>query len=105
MKSFWKFFESVKLAIVLFIILTLASVLGTLIPQGRSAAEYAARYGSLSGLFVKLQLTGLYHSAWYLALLFLFALNTIVCTLARLGPKWRRSFRPSPEVDDKSLRP
>jgi len=103
MKSFWKFFESVKLAIVLFILLTLASVLGTLIPQGRSAAEYAARYGSLSGLFVKLQLTGLYHSAWYLALLFLIALNTIVCTLARFGAKWRRAFQPSPEVDDKSL--
>lgn len=103
MKSIWRFFESVKLAIVLFILLTLASVLGTLIPQGRSAAEYAARYGGLSGLFVKLQLTGLYHSPWYLALLFLFALNTIVCTLTRLGPKWRRAFRPSPEVDDKSL--
>ena len=103
MKSFWKFFESVKLAIVLFILLTSASILGTLIPQGRSAAEYAARYGNLSGLFVKLQLTGLYHSPWYLALLFLFALNTIVCTLARLGPKWRRAFRASPEVDDKSL--
>ena len=103
MKSFWKFFESVKLAIVLFILLTLASVLGTLIPQGRSAAEYAARYGSLSGLFVKLQLTGLYHSAWYLALLFLIALNTIVCSLARFGAKWRRAFQPSPEVDDKSL--
>ncbi|MBE0713888.1 MAG: cytochrome c biogenesis protein ResB, partial [Candidatus Aminicenantes bacterium] len=99
----WKFFESVKLAIVLFIILTLLSVLGTLIPQGRSAAEYAAHSGSLSGLFIKLQLTGLYHSAWYLALLFLFALNTIVCTLARFGPKWRRAFQPSPEVDDKSL--
>jgi len=103
MKSFWKFFESVKLAIVLFILITLASVLGTLIPQGRSAAEYAARYGNLSGLFTKLQLTGLYHSAWFLALLFLFALNTIICTLARLGPKWRRAFRPSLEVDDKSL--
>ena len=103
MKSVWRFFESVKLAIVLFIILTLASVLGTLIPQGRSAAEYAARYGDLSGLLIKLQLTGLYHSSWYLALLFLFALNTIVCTLSRLGPKWRRAFRPSPEIDDKNL--
>jgi cytochrome c biogenesis protein len=103
MKSIWKFFESVKLTIVLFIILTLVSVLGTLIPQGRSAAEYAARYGNLSGLFVKLHLTGLYHSPWYLTLLFLFALNTIFCTLARFGPKWKRAFRPSPEVDDKSL--
>jgi cytochrome c biogenesis protein len=103
MKSIWKFFESVKLAIVLFIILALVSILGTLIPQGRSAAEYAARYGSLSGLFIKLQLTGLYHSAWFLALLFLFSLNTIVCTLGRLGPKWRRAFKPSLEVDEKSL--
>jgi cytochrome c biogenesis protein len=103
MKSIWKFFESVKLAIILLILLALVSVLGTLIPQGRDAAEYAARYGNLSGLLIKLRLTGLYHSPWYLALLFLIGMNTIVCTLARFGPKWRRAFRPSPEVDDKSL--
>ncbi len=103
MRSIWKFLESVKLAIVLFIILALASILGTLIPQGRSAAEYAARYGSLAGLFIRLQLTVLYHSVWYIALLFLFALNTVVCTLARFGPKWRRAFDPSLEVEEKSL--
>jgi len=50
MRSAWKFFSSVKLAIVLIILITLASVLGTLIPQGRSAAEYSARYGSLDRL-------------------------------------------------------
>jgi len=103
MRSVWKFFESIKLAIVLFIIVALASILGTLIPQGRSAAEYAAHYGSLSGLLIKLQLTDLYHSAWFLALLFTFALNTTVCTLARFGPKWRRAFRPSLDVEEKSL--
>lgn len=103
MKSILKFFESVKLAIVLLIILALVSILGTLIPQGRSAAEYAARYGGLAGLFTKLQLTRLYHSPWFLALLILFALNTIVCTLARLGPKLRRVFRPSLEADEKAL--
>ena len=103
MKSVWKFFESVKLAIVLFIILALASIVGTLIPQGRSAAEYAAHYGSLSGLLIKLQLTGLYHSVWFLALLFTFALNTIVCTLARLGPKLRRALKPSLDVEEKGI--
>jgi cytochrome c biogenesis protein len=103
MRSAWKFFSSVKLAIVLIILLTLASIVGTLIPQGRSAAEYAARYGSLSGLFTGLQLTHLYQSVWYLALLLLFAVNTIVCTLSRLGPKWRRAFRPAPETDAKSV--
>src|SRR5512136_2342716 len=103
MKSAWKFFSSVKLAIVLIIILTAASIVGTLIPQGRSAAEYSARYGSLSGLFTGLWLTRLYQSPWYLALLLIFAVNTIICTLSRLGPKWRRAFRPVPEIDAKSL--
>jgi cytochrome c biogenesis protein len=103
MRSAWKFFSSVKLAIVLIILLTVASTVGTLIPQGRSAAEYAARYGSLAGLFTALQLTRLYQSVWYLALLLFFAVNTIVCTLARLGPKWRRAFRPAPETDAKSV--
>ena len=103
MKSFWKIFESVKLAIALFILVTSASILGTLVPQGRSAAEYAARYGTLSGVLTKLHLTNLYHSPWYIALLLLFALNTVVCTVSRFGPKWRRAFRPSAEVDDKSL--
>jgi cytochrome c biogenesis protein len=103
MRSFLRIFESVRLAIVLFILLALTSILGTLIPQGRSAAEYAARYGGLSGLFVKLQLTRLYHSPWFLALLVLFALNTVVCTFVRLGPKLRRAFRPSLETDEKAL--
>ena len=103
MRSAWKFLSSVKLAIVLIILLTVASIVGTLIPQGRSLAEYSARYGSLSGLFLALRLTRLYQSAWYLALLLLFAANTIVCTISRFGPKWRRAFRPVPETEAKSV--
>jgi cytochrome c biogenesis protein len=103
MKSAWKFLSSVKLAIVLIILLTVASIVGTLIPQGRSLAEYSARYGSLSGLFIALRLTRLYQSAWYLALLLLFVANTVVCTVSRFGPKWRRAFRPALEAEAKSV--
>jgi cytochrome c biogenesis protein len=103
MRSVWKFFSSVKLAIVLIILLTLASILGTLIPQGRSPAEYAARYGSLSSVMAALRLTRLYQSGWYLSLLLLLAVNIAVCTLSRLGPKWRRTFKPVPEIDAKSV--
>ena len=103
MRSAWKFLSSVKLAIVLIILLTVASIVGTLIPQGRSLAEYSARYGSLSGLFMALRLTRLYQSAWYLALLLLFAANTIVCTISRFGPKWRRAFRRAPDAEAKSV--
>jgi len=43
MKTIIRFFSSLKLAIVLLILLVAASILGTLIPQGREAADYAAR--------------------------------------------------------------
>jgi cytochrome c biogenesis protein len=98
MRSAWKFFSSVRLAIVLIILITLASILGTLIPQGRSAAEYTARYGGLAGPLAALQLTNLYRSGWYLALLLLFAVNIVVCTVSRFGPKRRRAFRSGPKT-------
>jgi cytochrome c biogenesis protein len=50
-----------------------------------------------------LQLTGVYHSAWYLALLFFFAVNTIVCTLSRLPAKWRRAFGTRVEAEPAGL--
>jgi cytochrome c biogenesis protein len=89
-----KFFTSVKLAIVLLIIIIVASVLGTLIPQDRGPQEYAARYGQLSGVMIRLQLTHLYHSFWYMALLLLFGANILVCSLIRLSPKLKKSMKP-----------
>lgn len=103
MKSMIKFFSSVKLAIVLLIIITLASILGTLVPQHRSTAEYAARYGQMSGLLVSLEITRLYSAWWFLSLLLLFAMNTIVCTLSRFRPKYLRAFKPSLSFEGKSL--
>ena len=81
-----------KLAIVLFIVLTLASILGTLIPQQRTPAEYQAHYGNVSRLVTGLDLDRLYQSAWFIGLLMLFGLNLVVCSLTRLTPKLRRTF-------------
>jgi cytochrome c biogenesis protein len=103
MKKLLNFFTSVRVAITLLIILILASILGTLIPQGRGAEEYLVRYGWLAGLFDRLQLTSLYRSIWYIALLALFSLNIVICTLARLGPKFRKAFRFRFETDPKNI--
>jgi len=103
MKSPLKFFSSVKLAIIFLIIITCASILGTLIPQQKSAAEYAVRYGQSATLLTQLQLTNLYHSWWYIGLLFLFALNIIICTLNRLSPKFRRAFKPKLRFEPKNI--
>jgi cytochrome c biogenesis protein len=92
MKSVWRLFSSIKLAIVLFIVLTLASILGTLIPQQWTPAEYQAHYGNLSRLVTGLDLDRLYQSAWFIGLLLLFGLNLVVCSLTRLTPKLLRTF-------------
>jgi cytochrome c biogenesis protein len=94
---------SVKVAIVILIVLIAASILGTLIPQGRSGQEYMQRYGQLGGLFQRLQFTRLYQSFWYIAILALFSLNIIVCTLERLSPKLRRVFRPKRDFEAKEI--
>jgi len=103
MKSLWNSFSSVKLAIFLLIVITLASILGTLIPQNRSLDEYVAHYGQWGNLFNLLQITTLYQSSWFIALLSLFALNIIVCTLTRLAPKLRKAFRPKMETEAKEI--
>ena len=103
MKGVVDFFTSVRVAIVLLIILIIASILGTLIPQERNPQEYLVRYGQLSTLFQWLQLTRLYHSFWYIALLSLFGLNIIICTLARLFPKLRKAFHPRVEGEAKDI--
>ena len=103
MKSIINFFSSVKLAIFLIIIITLASVVGTFIPQMRSAEEYAARYGGISELLLRLEITDLYHSWWFIGLLFLFSLNIVICTLTRLSPKLRRAFNPNLEFKSQTL--
>jgi len=94
MKSLLKSFSSVKLAIVLLIIITIASVVGTLIPQQRSLSEYVARYGQLANLFNRFQLTKLYQSWWFISLLFLLTLNILICTLTRFPSKLRKALQP-----------
>ena len=103
MKSLFKFFSSVKLAIFLIAMITLASMLGTFIPQQRSPEEYIARFGQMADLFHRLQLTKLYQSSWFLILLILFGLNIIICTLSRLFPKLRKTFKPRIFIDSKEL--
>lgn len=104
MKSFLQFFNSVKLAIVLLIIITLASIIGTLIPQNRSMQEYTLDYGQLAKVLTNLEFTRIYQSFWYVGLLFLFSINIIVCTLTRLSPKWKRAFNPKMEKETTHLK-
>jgi cytochrome c biogenesis protein len=82
-----KYLSSIKLTIILLIIIVAASILGTLIPQNWQRERYVNKYGgSAAGIIMALQLSDVYHSYWYTALLLLFCINLCVCSV--------RSFRP-----------
>lgn len=86
----WRFFASVKLALFTLFFLALTSIIGTLIPQKNPPEFYIQEFGpKLAEFFRLLNIPDMYNSWWFLALLFLFSMNLIVCTLDRLPNVWR----------------
>lgn len=96
---FWHLFSSVRLTVALLIIIAIASVLGTLIPQREEAIDFAR---SLSPetlrVFTWFSLFDMYHSLWFRLLLALLTLNLIICSIDRFPVSLKRSRTiPSPE--------
>lgn len=86
----WKFFSSVKLAVVLLIILAIVSVIGTVIQQNQAPEDYLKEYsqGTIE-LFEALGFFDLYHTWWFVLLLLMFTANLTICTLERFPNVWK----------------
>ncbi|MEJ5364170.1 MAG: cytochrome c biogenesis protein ResB [Desulfosoma sp.] len=96
----WKKLGSLRFALFLFIILAVGCIIGTLVPQGLSEREIFSRYGPRTARWlVTLQITDLYHSLGFRALLVLLGVNLIACTLQRL-PKTMALLRDRDEFLD-----
>lgn len=93
----WDFFASITLAIIIFSLIAITSIIGTLIPQnaepqrtmeaisqlvGSSFAPIAYRIADTLGF------TSMYDSWWFMSLLFIFAANLIICSIERLPKIW-----------------
>jgi cytochrome c biogenesis protein len=92
----WNFLCSLKLTIGLLLLLAVTSIIGTLIQQNASAAEYLSEYGqSIYSLFRILQFTDMYHSVWFIGILALFCLNLICCTINNFPRAWRFVSKPA----------
>ena len=86
----WGFFSSTKLALFCFFSLAIASIVGTLIPQKEQAAVYIQKYGPKTAeLFRILDIPDMYNSWWFIALLSLFSINLIICSLDRFPNVWK----------------
>ena len=89
-----------RLAIVLLLLIALASSIGTAIPQQESAAFYHDRYDSQpwlglvkGGLLLQLELDHVYASAWFLLLLGWLGLALLLCSWRRQWPALQASLR------------
>jgi cytochrome c biogenesis protein len=87
----WDFFSSVKLALATLCTISLVSILGTLIPQKEALTWYAHRYGPQVAQFLELfNLTDMFGSLWFKALLGLLSANLMICSLDRFPGIWKQ---------------
>ncbi len=94
----WDLFASIKLAAVLFLLIALSSIVGTVIEQGGEPEKNMMLLKRLFGdslapsayrFFETLGFMDMYRSWWFVALLALFSANLIICSLDRLPRIWR----------------
>ncbi len=94
----WSLFSSIKLAIVIFALVALTSIVGTVIEQQASYADNIRVLSSLVGqgiapsaykVLYALGFMNMYRSWWFLSLLSLFAANLLVCSIDRFPAIWR----------------
>lgn len=99
----WDVFASVKFAVVIFAVIALTSIVGTVIEQNAEPARnmkiLAKFFGEAAapavyGVADRLGFMNMYQSWWFLTALFLFCANLIICSIDRLPRIWKLVTEP-----------
>jgi hypothetical protein len=92
--ALYKFFRSIRLAVVLILVIAVLSIVSTLIPQGKDAAFYFHSYGAFRArVILTLDFDDFFRSLLFLIPVGLFFINLSVCTVDRLANQERRKAR------------
>ncbi|GAV20217.1 cytochrome c biogenesis protein [Mariprofundus micogutta] len=104
-KQLWQRLGSMSLAIVLLMVLSLASVIGTVLLQNQQQTDYLQQFGPLwYWLFRSLGLFDMYHTWWFLTLLGFLMLSLTAC-LWRHVPLMLKEMRSHKgTINDRSLK-
>lgn len=95
LQSLWDFFCSLKLTMTLLIGLALISIIGTIIPQGSLPTEYVQQISPTKlSLYKTLGFFDMYHSWWFILLLYLLTVNLVACSIKRLPHIWKTIRNP-----------
>ncbi|WP_167632255.1 cytochrome c biogenesis protein ResB [Mariprofundus ferrooxydans] len=104
-KYIWQRLGSMSLAIILLVVLAIASVIGTVLLQNQGQADYLQQFGPLwYWVFRSLGLFDMYHTWWFLTILGFLMLSLSAC-LWRNVPKMLKDMRSrKATVTDKALK-
>jgi cytochrome c biogenesis protein len=100
-QQLWDFFCSLRLTISLLIGLALTSIIGTVIQQGPQREYLATLSETKIRLYSALGFFDMYHSWWFILLLYLLTLNLICCSIKRLPRVWKIVFEPVLLMDER----
>ncbi|NVN99871.1 MAG: cytochrome c biogenesis protein ResB [Geobacteraceae bacterium] len=101
-ESVWDFFCSLKLSIALLIGLAITSIIGTIVPQGNIPPEYLQTISeSKFKLYQGLSFFDMYHSWWFMLLLYMLTVNLVACSIKRLPRVWKIVSEPQLLMDEK----
>ena len=89
----WRLLTSMRFAIALLLVIAVASVIGTLLPQQQPYSVYAGLYGAFwADVFEALGFFHVYQSTWYILMLAFLVASTSAC-MARHVPAIVRDWR------------
>jgi cytochrome c biogenesis protein len=98
--SLWDFFCSLKLTMSLLISLAVISIIGTIVPQGPPPSEYLATISQTKlQLYKALGFFDMYHTWWFILLLYLLTVNLVACSFKRLPHIWKIISQPTLMMD------
>lgn len=95
-----RFLVSMKLALTLLFVIAILSIIGTILPQGDQVIRSGWIDNPLYDFYDQLGLFDMYHSRWFMVILFLLIFNLSVCIYNRLPTTIKHATRPRVDVKD-----
>ncbi|MGL5810186.1 MAG: cytochrome c biogenesis protein ResB [Nocardioides sp.] len=96
----WRQLTSMRTALLLLLLLALAAVPGSIVPQrdvdSLRTSRWQAEHPELTPVFERLQLFSVYDSVWFSAIYLLLMASLIGCIVPRCAAYWRAMRRPPP---------
>lgn len=104
----WRQLTSMRTALVLLMMVGLAAIPGSVVPQQRvdpnAVANWQAAHPTLTPIYTKLGLFHVYGSIWFSAIYILLMVSLIGCILPRIRVYWRGVLAPPPPAPRNLLR-